>query len=133
MRIKNLLGVLLLFLCTINFTACDKDESSSLVANTTWFAKITPAEITVPEEYREKGYWMLTFTENNFSLSVCNECKIVVQHRLKGSYHFINSNGIIGKDDSNGTQLELILYPEKDEIYSRNYALRNFIKQPNQQ
>lgn len=137
MKSRNLFGMLLFFFCSTFFMACDKDdepfgESHSLVANTTWMAKITPPEISVPEEYRENGYWILTFTNDRFAIGICDKNKVVAQYWFKGTYRFTERNVIRVTNDGDKRELKYILMPETNEIRGESgYGLMNYVMQPN--
>lgn len=108
------------------FIGCSDEDTNSPVANTEWVTKITSANISVPEQYREHGYWVLRFTKKEFTITVNQDGYDVIED-FRGSYQTVSENKIIGKA-TDGTGIEFYLRKEENLIFCPYYG-QNFQKQ----
>lgn len=124
---KKQLSILLLLL-SISFYGCsDNEESKFSVANTEWVAKITSRELSVPEEYRKDGYWVLNFTDNEMTVSIRHNGYTVL-YKFKGKYRLEGKGKILGLNDSGGVEYDLYLEDNGTVIYFPYFGV-NLVKQ----
>lgn len=120
--------IFLLLLCPFVFMGCsDNDASEFSVANTEWVAKITPREISVPEEYREDGYWVLSFTDNEMSMSIKHH-GYIVRYEFNGRYRLEGKNKILGLNANGSVEHDLYLQENGTVIYFPYFGT-NLVKQ----
>lgn len=109
-------------------TSCSgdsNDEPQMSIAGTTWIAKIQPNESSVPEKYREKGYWILRFTSyGTFSIGIQDENKIIVGYESVGKYRMVDATHI--QCTSNRWDYNFTINFDKNEISnnSRRYIMQ---------
>lgn len=116
----------LVLLFVISFMGCSDDDVNSFVVNTEWAAKISPENIGVPEQYRERGYWMLRFTKKEFTINVSQD-GYDVREDFRGSYQTVSDKQIKGTA-TNGRVLVFELRKERNQIFCPYYG-KGFQKQ----
>lgn len=120
---------LLLFVSIVGLTGCSKEDNKlPIINNSEWVAKIDPNETSVPEQYREKGYWILKFTNKGYSISISQDSYTVCTWS-KGTYQIVSEKKIVGTDSQTGIKhFEFILIDDNNVIYCP-YLGKNLIKQ----
>jgi len=120
---------LLLFASIVGLTGCSKDDYAlPVVNNSEWVAKINPDEVSVPEEYRENGYWVLKFTDTEYSVTIQVD-GYTVYTWSRGTYQMVSDNEIVGTDSkTNEKFFKFYLQDYNSTIYCP-YLGKNLIRQ----
>lgn len=120
---------LLLFLSIIGLTGCSKDDSERpIISNSKWVAKIESNEISVAEQYREKGYWVLKFTDKEYSISISQD-NYTVYTWSKGTYQAVSDKEFVGTDSQTGEKFFKFYLEDNNSIIYCPYLGKNLVKQ----